>query len=586
MNLTEMILRAASPYPAVALDVFDTLLKRDVARPTDLFLLRGEAFAQARVEAETQARTAAGREVTLAEIYARPPLAGYDPAAECALECRAAAANRPVWEAVRALRAQGKRLYYISDMYLPPEQINAMLTRCGYDRFDGGFVSSAYGVQKRSGKLFQRFLHETGLKAREVLFIGDDWRADVLGAALAGIRAWHLPKEQGMQAFPPAETAGDGALAAFVQNRVRGRAVDGEAVGFAVLGPLLTALCQWIHEKRKERPESRLYFLARDMYLTRQIYAVLYPGEPTQYLQVSRRSLCPLLLQRRAFAQLVEALPHQRLSGTQIAAYCGAACPPEYAAQTFDLKAGGEEARLYTLFHALTPPASAALALGYLRQSGLQGEDWLVDIGSGGTTQMLLESLCGCTLHGLQLSGDARLRKRRHGAAEVFLSLDRAQAALYWAGQPMLERMISQDVGATVAYAEEGDTYMPQQAAQRPEPLVQALQRGALAFAKAWQGSVLAGTAIRPQQAIAPFLHLTGQPTKQQAALLGDLTVEDGGVYPLAAPGSLRSYLRHPARARHDLAQARWKIGFLKRLLPWPLPYGRLYLAAKNQTER
>ena len=146
--------------------------------------------------------------------------------------------------------------------------------------------------------------------------------------------------------------------------------------------------------------------------------------------------------------------------------------------------------------------------------------------------------------------------------------------------------MISQDVGATVAYAEEGDTYMPQQAAQRPEPLVQALQRGALAFAKAWQGSVLAGTAIRPQQAIAPFLHLTGQPTKQQAALLGDLTVEDGGVYPLAAPGALCSYLRHPARARHDLAQARWKIGFLKRLLPWPLPYGRLYLAAKNQTER
>ena len=256
MNLTEMILRAASPYPAVALDVFDTLLKRDVARPTDLFLLQGEAFAQARVEAEAQARAAAGREVTLAEIYARPPLAGYDPAAECALECRAAAANRPVWEAVRALRAQGKRLYYISDMYLPPEQINAMLTRCGYDRFDGGFVSSAYGVQKRSGKLFQRFLHETGLRAREVLFIGDDWRADVLGAALAGIRAWHLPKEQGTQAFPPAETAEDGALVAFVQNRVRGRAVDGETVGFAVLGPLLTAFVP-VDPRKTERTAGK-----------------------------------------------------------------------------------------------------------------------------------------------------------------------------------------------------------------------------------------------------------------------------------------------------------------------------------------
>lgn len=586
MNLTEMILRAASPYPAVALDVFDTLLKRDVARPTDLFLLQGEAFAKVRVEAEAQARAAAGREVTLAEIYARPALAGYDPAAECALEYRAAAANRPVQEAVRALRAQGKRLYYISDMYLPPEQIDAMLTRCGYGRFDGGFVSSACGVQKRSGKLFQRFLRATGLNAREVLFIGDDWRADVLGAALAGIRAWHLPGGRAETGFLPAENAGDGALAAFVQNRINAGAVDGESIGFAVLGPLLTAFCQWVHEKRKERPESRLYFLARDMYLTRQIYALLYPGEPTQYLQVSRRSLCPLLLQRRAFTQLVEALPRQRLTGAQIAAYCGAHCPPEQAEQKFDLKTGGEEARLYALFHALTPPGDAAQALGYLRQSGLRDGDFLVDIGSGGTTQMLLESLCGCTLHGLQLSGDARLRKRRHGAADVFLSLDSTQGALYWAAQPMLERMISQDTGATVGYAEQNGMVLPRQAAHEPEALIQALQYGALTFAKAWQASVLAGVAIRPQQAIAPFLRLTGRPTQQQAALLGDLRVEDGGVYPLAAPGPLRGYLRHPARARRDLAQARWKIGFLKRLLPWPLPYDTLYLAAKNQTER
>lgn len=586
MTLTEMILRAAAPYPAVALDVFDTLLKRDVARPADLFLLQGEAFAQARVEAEAQARAAVKREVTLAEIYARPALAGYDPAVECALECRAAAPNRPVQEAVRALRAQGKRLYYISDMYLPPEQVAAMLAHCGYDRFDGGFVSSAYGVQKRSGKLFRRFLQETDLKAREVLFIGDDWRADVLGASLAGIRAWHLPGERAVRDPSPAENTWDGALTAFVQNRVRGRTVDGETVGFAVLGPLLTAFCQWIHEQRKVRPESRLYFLARDMYLTRQIYALLYPEEQTCYLQVSRRSLCPLLLQNRAFTQLAEALPRQRLTGAQIAAYCGASCPSVYAAQTFDLKAGGEEARLYTLFHALTPPADASFAQAYLRQSGLQSGDFLVDIGSGGTTQMLLEFLCGVTLRGLQLSGDARLRKRRHGAAEVFLSLDSAQAALYWAGQPMLERMISQDVGATVAYAEEGDTYMPQQAAQKPEPLVQALQCGALAFAKAWKGSVLADTVICPQQAIAPFLRLIGQPTAQEAALLGGLTVEDGGVYPLAAPAALRSYLRHPSHARRDLAQARWKIGFLKRLLPWPLPYDKWYLAAKNKTER
>ena len=75
---------------------------------------------------------------------------------------------------------------------LPQAQIDAMLRRCGYPAFDGGLVSSTYGVQKRSGKLFRQFLHETELDARRVLFIGDSWRADVAGAALATVAAQFL----------------------------------------------------------------------------------------------------------------------------------------------------------------------------------------------------------------------------------------------------------------------------------------------------------------------------------------------------------------------------------------------------------
>lgn len=48
MKLTETILHKAAPYPVVAFDVFDTLIKRDVACPTDLFALLGADFAKAR----------------------------------------------------------------------------------------------------------------------------------------------------------------------------------------------------------------------------------------------------------------------------------------------------------------------------------------------------------------------------------------------------------------------------------------------------------------------------------------------------------------------------------------------------------
>ena len=91
MNLTKQICHKAAHFDAVAFDVFDTLIKRDVAVPTGLFRLMGDDFYAARIRAEREARAAQSGEVTLAEIYARPCLARYDAAAECAAELAACA---------------------------------------------------------------------------------------------------------------------------------------------------------------------------------------------------------------------------------------------------------------------------------------------------------------------------------------------------------------------------------------------------------------------------------------------------------------------------------------------------------------
>ena len=57
---------------------------------------------------------------------------------------------------------------------------------------------------------------------------------------------------------------------------------------------------------------------------------------------------------------------------------------------------------------------------------------------------------------------------------------------------------------------------------------------------------------------------------------------KEGGPYPLAAPQHTAHYLTHPRQARRDFAEARWKIGFLQRAVPLPLPYGKLYLKLKK----
>ncbi len=578
MKLTETILHKAAPYPVVAFDVFDTLIKRDVARPTDLFALLGADFAKARTQAETQARAAKSGEVTLADIYARPCLAGYDPAAERTAEIACAVPNLPVLQAARALHTQGKKLYYISDMYLPKAQLDAMLAKCGYDFLDGGFVSAEYGVQKRSGKLFGLFLQTVQTQAKNVLFIGDSWRADVAGAALGGIRAWHLPTQE-----TPRESLPAGAVAAFTANRLPGMGTEAERLGFATLGPLAVAYCQWLHAQAQQHPGAKIYFLARDMYLIRQVYALLYPQEPTAYLQVSRRSLCPLLLAQGQWALLLAALPRQSLTGAQIAAYCGTACPADLQSKSYDLK--HEPATARPLLQMLAAPKSAAAVSAYLARQNLRAGDILVDIGSGGTTQMLLQAVCNVKLHGCQLSCDDRLRGRLgEDETAVFLFDGQPAPLLYWAGQPMLERLISEDVGATLGYTQTADNITVRQAPQQPTPLLAGVQKGILRFAGEWQASFLQTLTIPPQTAIAPFLRLVGQPTAGETALLGDLTVEDGGVYPLAAPRKISYYLTHANQAKQDLSAARWKIGFLKRLAPLPLPYDRLYAKMKNKS--
>ena len=52
MNLTKQICHKAAHFDAVAFDVFDTLIKRDVAVPIGLFRLMGDDFYAARIRAE------------------------------------------------------------------------------------------------------------------------------------------------------------------------------------------------------------------------------------------------------------------------------------------------------------------------------------------------------------------------------------------------------------------------------------------------------------------------------------------------------------------------------------------------------
>lgn len=606
-HLEQKLIRAAKPFTAVAFDIFDTLLFRDVSAPTDLFFLMeqtGQApvgFARNRLAAEKAARSS-GREVTLEEIYAQATLEGTDQQAEIQAELDVCVPNRPLLRAAKLLHEQGKAIYAISDMYLSADIIQKMLRRCGFDFLEGVYVSSEYGVQKRSGKLFRLFLKDTGLSASRVLFVGNDRRADVIGSALAGIRSMLVPPPAPASYLLPARNRQEGAFRAFVENRMP-ETDRWETLGFSLLGPLLTAFAVWLHETfRPEEGNRRLMFLARDMYLVRQIYQELY-GSSAEYLRVSRRSLCPALLQRpmseEGLALLADALPRQVLKVSQVLEYCGFNTSFGMHGvdldQTVDLRsrplsvAVREQllglAALGKTTAGVRVREQAELVRAYLKKTAVkQDPPILVDIGSGGTTQRILENLCGTALQGACLACDERLHQALPPDRATAFLFEGAPAPLwYWVGQPMLERLISEPCGATIGYTSGAQGPEPVLEKVRQDERILRLQFGVLQFVRAWKTGPWQGLPLPADSLAETYLSLVRCPEQRDIRELGSLTVEDGECWTLAAPGKWQGYIAHPKRFVQDFHQARWKNAFLKRAFRLPFPYAKLYELLKKR---
>ena len=73
---------------------------------------------------------------------------------------------------------------------------NADLQRCGIgDLFAGHVTASAAGAAKPDARIFARLLELAGVEPVQVLHIGDDPQADVVGATRAGMQAVWLNRD-------------------------------------------------------------------------------------------------------------------------------------------------------------------------------------------------------------------------------------------------------------------------------------------------------------------------------------------------------------------------------------------------------
>ena len=639
----QRILRETEGFQVVSFDIFDTLVKRDVANPHDAFSVAAALYAKRtgkaldefrseRISAEKEARDESiSEEITLDQIYGKLiERLGIDgltarelEALEIEAELKLCHPNAQVVRAFNEIVSQGKTVVIISNMYLSLATIERILHQCGIRGYHSLYLSCNKGCSKKTGRLFEVALSELGVTASQVVHIGDSWKADYLPAKRMGIRAVHIPK-----GHPAKSTVADCEADRFADSVVRGMAscrLGGKkdpyyAFGYRAFGILLYGFCRWLKADLKAKRIDKVYFFSRDGYVIKRAFDLMNEDGAieSRYFHASRRSLrIPQLWLDSEYDSVINTFPFAKLLNVEIflqnLGLDASDCTEELARHGLDAAdelrkselAGNE--RLRALYEDVKDNVIARSKsecdafLRYAQQEGFAGRVAVVDIGWHGSLQLFIKNmaqalsmdldmegyyigLASAARKGLSFQGYVVDEGNAEGRCDAWKPFNGLVESLFLAQEGSTERFEIDDDGIAhpVLYPYEYESVITG-GPEREAILVGAIQDGAIDFVRdVHEAGYLADVPFSSTFAFSYIAQTGRHPSKEDLAMFGDFRFMEERVDQLAHPRPLASYVLHPKRLKSDLGYARWKIGFLKRLLKLPLPYTRIYGALRK----
>lgn len=316
-----------SRFDIVTFDCFDTILWRQVEKPTDAFYLLAQCpsfkklgfSADLRMKCEEIARRRqwvrrGSREVNLTDIYRAfsENLSEAELKAlineEIDVEISICFPFKPVVDLIKRVRSLNKKVSIVSDTYLTAAQLRRLLSahlgESLVNQLHEVIVSCELGVSKSDGL----HLHSIKKHASERIFhIGDHDYADVKAANKAGLQAVHLiqyanPIKELMRLRTNALTLFDDGVRErtpiynpykTMLAKPQGYTSTAAArLGYAVLGPLMSAFAvdiqQRVDELSRLGKPIKVLFLLRDGHLPYEVYRALYPSANASPVRISR----------------------------------------------------------------------------------------------------------------------------------------------------------------------------------------------------------------------------------------------------------------------------------------------------------
>ena len=613
----------------VSFDVFDTLVKRDIKSPTDLFKIVEaktgcEGFAEKRIDAEAKARISTEKEeITLEDIYSFLDISfDMNKLKTCEIDCEISISsiNRDIIEFYDYC-VSNKIVVLTSDMYLPQWVIEKILKKNKIDGFKKIYLSNDYGKTKLNGKLFEKVLDELNVEPSEILHIGNSFKADYLSPKRLGIKSvkcatYKNRLQRKYDNYLDAEKFSYELLQSFLNNNTPAFCADEYfTFGYEVFGPLLYGFIRWLHEETEKDNIEQIFFLARDGYVMKKMYDQLGYSIPTFYFEASRRSLrVPRYSNLYSYEDIIDTLTVPNMTNvvqivdsfgldyseySKIITECGIDIEEQVKRDTLK-----ENERFKALFNKIEQNISDNAAkekemlMKYLLKYDFSKKTAIVDIGWGGSMQKYLtESLnefgiecdligyyVGLTLKAKENLGNSPLKAKGF----AFDCLNNKELELESSYIGLIESMFLEQAGSVKCYVEQGENiaakryeyeYFEDGVLAKEAVQISKVQDGALKFAYDYSNTLNSELIECNPKVLYGNIHGVGAyPKNINIRQFGEFRFFNCGnqVY-LARPRGLFSYLSHLALLKRDIYDSQWKTGFLKALLKLDLPYMKIF---------
>ena len=619
----------------ISFDIFDTLIKRSVARPTDLFCYMEKycqynnisipsEFAKKRVEAEITARREKNGEVTIDDIYRElhtlsSEMVSELQSVELSLELSGCRANPPIADFFRKCVQVGKTVVLISDMYLSSAFISKMLAHCGIYGYKKIYVSCEHGASKGNGLIFSIVLEEMGIRPDMLFHIGDNRRSDYIVPLSLGIHAHYIKNMQNKLCRVPKSMEGSNALVyrtiSTCFNNCAASKTQFGRMGAQTFGPILVGFSIWLKDQLKRDGIRDVYFMSRDGYMLQRAFEILeIPEIKTHYLYCSRRAYTVPLLWK--YSSLEDIFHNITFNGefalstfiirvglspedcVKEAKECGLDMENEFSVEAFTQNT--QSRNFYEKIRGKVISNSKNeydALLSYILSLKMKNRIGVVDIGYCGTMQNALEQVIkeanlGIAVKGyyVMVSPQAEIINKKEICALGYLcEKGRNEQIMMNIPLRIFELMFLAQHGSVKRFCDTEGYVSPEfyeyEYSIKSDEIKNLIefQDGAIDFAHEYIRSFSSKSfPIEPQPVLCNLYRMTKSPVKAEANFWGDFQFVDVTTTLLAKPKSLLYYLFHWKELLLDYKRTRWKVGFLYRLVGIPLPYSDLLYYART----